>query len=321
MNGNWRGARLKLRRKVAAYLIGCICLGALFIPGLAFAQFYCAKPLSTTAATALMAEAPLVAPPRPAVAALHRSATRGAEPRVGILSVFPRFIGGEPWPEMPIKYFVHSSANNRKQILALAIAEWEAKTIVRFKAVDEKEAKASPHFVVRGDDVGCYSWGLGYLKGGEAYINLSAGCSAGNAIHEIGHRLGLMHEHERSDRDRYIKIDWTQVERAVKAIKSLSDKKQKEKLENLGFLADMWEGLWNWVTTDHISEYDLVSIMQYPPNPSDIGKFFEPTEEGRRSLSTRFGANGTQAVNSIGQRVCITQWDADAINDRYKGVQ
>lgn len=318
MKGTSRDARVRQRRKAAAHLVGCIGLGALFLPGPALAQFYCAKPLSASDVSALMAEAPLVAPPQPAVATVHRSATRDASPRIGILAVFPRFIGGDPWPETPIKYTVHSSAKDRTKLLDQAIAEWEAKTVVRFKPIDEKEAKVSPHFVVRGDKSGCFSAGLGYLKGGAAVINLGKGCSAGNAIHEIGHRLGLMHEHQRSDRDRYIEFDWKHIN---EAIKTWPKEDREGKLYNLGYLADLWDEAINWLTTNHATDYDLVSIMQYPRSLSDIGKIFEPTDEGRRSLSTRFGASATQAVSKIGQRDCITQWDADAINARYKGVR
>jgi hypothetical protein len=37
-------------------------------------------------------------------------------------------------------------------------------------------------------------------------INLADGCSTGNAIHEIGHAIGLWHEHTRNDRDTYITV-------------------------------------------------------------------------------------------------------------------
>lgn len=318
-----RDARPKQRRKVAAYVVGCIGLGALFLVGPAHAQFYCANPLSAFDVGALMAEAPLAPPFRPAVAAVHRSATREPAPRIGVLAVFPRFIEGDRWPEMPIKYFIHSSATNRRQQLDVAIAEWEAKTVVRFKEINEEEARGSPHFVVRGDvqDNVCRSWGLGYLKGDDAQIDLGSRCTAGQTIHEIGHRLGLMHEHERSDRDRYIAIKWEEVVKAVKAIEGMNEKEKASLLSNLGELADLWEVAGNWLNTNHVSDYDLVSIMHYGPNLKVIGKFFEPTDEGRRSLATRFGANATQAVSKIGQRDCITKWDADAINARYKGVR
>lgn len=313
-----RAALAAQHRKVAVRIVGYIGLAVLVLPGPAEAQFYCAKRPSASEVTALMEGAPLVPPPRPAVAPVHRSATRDATPPIGILAVFPRFLGGDPWPEMPIKYFVHSSARDRTQLLELAIAEWEAKTVVRFKPIDANEAKVSPHFVVRGDKSGCFSAGLGYLKGDAAVINLGKGCSAGNAIHEIGHRLGLMHEHQRSDRDRYIAFDWKHIN---EAIKTWPEQDREDKLYNLGYLADLWDEAINWLTTNHATDYDLVSIMQYPSSLRDIGKIFEPTDEGRRSLSTRFGADATQAVSKIGQRDCITQWDADAINARYKGVR
>ncbi len=306
-------------RKLGLRVLSCIGLTVLWYSESSGAQFYCAKPLSAVELASLMAETPLVPKSEPAVAAVHRSATRDAAPQVGILGVFPRFIGGDPWPEMPIKYFVHSSATAQKRNLELAIAEWQSKTVVRFIQVDEKHARGAPHFVVRGDKTGCFSRGHGYLKGDEAVINLGGRCSAGNAVHELGHRLGLMHEHQRSDRDRYIKFDWKHINNAIK---DWPKKDQESKLYNYGYLADLWDEAINWITTNHATDYDLVSIMQYPKEVGgDIGKIFEPTEEGKRSLSTRFGADGARAIGKIGQRDCITQWDADAINTRYKGVR
>ncbi|MCU5002993.1 M12 family metallopeptidase, partial [Bacillus tropicus] len=46
-------------------------------------------------------------------------------------------------------------------------------------------------------------------KGGEQAIlcNIGEGFKLGNIIHEIGHTLGLFHEHQRPDRDKYVSID------------------------------------------------------------------------------------------------------------------
>ncbi len=52
------------------------------------------------------------------------------------------------------------------------------------------------------------------MVGGPQPINLSRGCPTGSVIHEIGHAVGLWHEHTREDRDRYIKYIPKNISRA-----------------------------------------------------------------------------------------------------------
>ena len=42
------------------------------------------------------------------------------------------------------------------------------------------------------------------MVGGEQKIWLREYCGVGAVIHEIGHAVGLLHEHQRNDRDTYI---------------------------------------------------------------------------------------------------------------------
>lgn len=54
----------------------------------------------------------------------------------------------------------------------------------------------------------CSSNSLG-MSGGEQIIRLDPGASVSTIRHEIGHALGLYHEHKRRDRDRW--IDWNEA--------------------------------------------------------------------------------------------------------------
>lgn len=56
--------------------------------------------------------------------------------------------------------------------------------------------------VAGNSSIGCVPW---------AMIQLSINADDGSCLHELGHTLGLHHEHCRPDRDCYINIDWNSI--------------------------------------------------------------------------------------------------------------
>jgi len=50
------------------------------------------------------------------------------------------------------------------------------------------------------------------MIGGRQVISLGALCSTGNAIHKIGHAIGLFHEQSRADRDDFIIVNFNNIQ-------------------------------------------------------------------------------------------------------------
>jgi hypothetical protein len=107
------------------------------------------------------------------------------------------------WPGGTVYYTISSSLTNQVRVTN-AIAHWEANTPIRFV-----RRTTQANYINFRTGSGCSS-NIGMI-GGVQYINLATGCSTGNTIHEIGHAIGLFHEHSALARDTYVIVNWSNI--------------------------------------------------------------------------------------------------------------
>lgn len=115
------------------------------------------------------------------------------------------------WPNATVPYVLDASLSAAtRQRFQQAVTDWQAKTPVRF-VPRSSETSYVRVYESSGGAQGCHA-STGRWPG-ESIIALSDSCDVPSITHEIGHTVGLYHEHARQDRDRYVEVLYANVEK------------------------------------------------------------------------------------------------------------
>lgn len=155
------------------------------------------------------------------------------------------------WPNGRIAFEIDPALPNQQRVTD-AIAHWHAKTAIRFVA------RAGESDFVRFVPGGGCSSNVGH-RGGQQNVTLGPNCTTGNAIHEIGHTVGLWHEQSREDRNNFINVVFANIDPAMQ----------------FNFNQQISDG-------DDIGPYDFGSVMHYPATAFSING--QPTIVPRQPL-------------------------------------
>ena len=179
------------------------------------------------------------------------------------------------WPGGVVPYTISSTLPNQSRVTD-AIAHWNQQLAGSIRIVPRTTESRYITFV-RGS--GCSSY-VGMIGVPAQSIWLADACNTGNAIHEIGHALGLWHEQSRADRNSHIRVLWSNISSGAE----------------MNFNQNIDDG-------DDINSYDHGSIMHYGTHT--FSRNGQPTIE-------------TIPVGiPIGQRARLSSGDIAAVRQLY----
>ena len=132
----------------------------------------------------------------------------------------------------------------RRESIQKALSEWQSATAISF--VPRSHQENYMHFVM-SEGIGSCSAFMGMPRG-KGDIRIGEACTYTGLLHEIGHALGLLHEHTHPARDRYVTVFDENIRSSF-----LDMIREQFKIARVSFV----------LPDDHPQFYDLRSVMHY----------------------------------------------------------
>ena len=149
------------------------------------------------------------------------------------------------WPNATIPYKIDPKLTSRLKI-ERAMKAWSRNSPIKFV-----KHSAENHYVVfKATKRNVCSSQVG-LVGGRQEILLGKNCGYTNILHEMGHLIGLQHEHNRPDADKHLELNLEAINpKYVSNFKSWNSE-------------TAYEGMEIDLSSEGYGEYDIHSIMHY----------------------------------------------------------
>ena len=196
------------------------------------------------------------------------------------------------WPEGKVLYKYHSSLSAKvKRLIQRAMGDWSSKTCIVFTEITNNSAsRGEDHVTITSEGSGCSTECPGYcMRGSKLNLETPQCVKTGTILHELGHVIGLWHEQNRPDRDKFVQIN---IENVRPDLKTNFYKRSLQEIDSEGLV------------------YNFGSIMHYNE--------YSFSRNGNKTLEvTNQKVYREQGSPVVGQRKRLSRGDIEVVNRMY----